>query len=419
MTPTSRVGSTRSSGTRGGTGSNQEGVRRHNLGTLLHHVHRTGQISRAELTTSMGLNRSTIAALVTELESLGVTEQTKPSSESRQGAGRPSVDVRPSPGGPYAVAVDVGVDRVVVARVGLGGVVQRRALSPLVGEPDPAEVTKTVQEMVSYVVGDAPTSSVLVGVGVGVPGLVRRSDGLVRIAPNLGWRDAPFATMLGDELGLGVPVSIGNDADLGALAEHQRGAGVGLSDVIYVCGNIGVGAGVIASGERVAGAGGYAGEIGHLPYLPGGHECHCGNRGCWETEVGAIAIAKAIGWPLDQVLSLGEQLDAYTTAPAELRAIGTHLGRGLAMLVNMLNPQVIVLGGYLGSLFPLVQPEVSQALHAVALQAPSESVGLRVPGLGRDSVLLGAAEIAFDELFVDPVASLAQGRSDVAALLRS
>ena len=213
-----------------------------------------------------------------------------------------------------------------------------------------------------------------------------------------------------------IPISIGNDADLGALAEHQRGAGVGLSDLIYVCGNIGVGAGLIAGGAPMAGAGGYAGEVGHLPFVPNGGECHCGNRGCWETEVGAITIAKAIGWPLDQVLSLGEELDSYTAAPPELRDIGGHLGRGLALLVNMLNPQVIVLGGYLASLYPLVQTEVIAALRERALEASSESVGLRLPGLGRDSVLLGAAEIAFDDLFEDPVASLGNASYDVASL---
>lgn len=412
MTPAARGGPGKV-----GTGTNQENVRRHNLGTLLHHVHRDGQVSRAELTTRMALNRSTIAALVAELESLGVTEQTKPSSESRTGAGRPSADVRPSPVGPYVVAIDVGVDRVVIARVGLGGVIQRRALQPIVGEPSVDVVQHTVRRMIHDVVEDAASTSALVGVGISVPGLVRRSDGLVRIAPNLGWRDVAFSSMVADDLGLGVPVMIGNDADLGALAEHQRGAGVGLTDLIYVCGNIGVGAGVIAGGAPMPGAGGYAGEVGHLPYEPGGEECHCGNRGCWETEVGAVTIAKAIGWPLDQVLSLGEQLDGYEKATPELREIGAHLGRGLALLVNMLNPQVIVLGGYLSSLFPLVQDEAIAALRALALQASSESVTLRLPGLGRDSVLLGAAEIAFNDLFVDPVASLANARYNVTSLL--
>jgi len=361
----------------------------------------------------MGLNRSTIAALVAELESLGITEQTKPTARqtSRRGAGRPSADVRPGPTSPYVVAVDVGVDRVVAARVGLGGFVQRRALAPIV-ETGIEMITTAVAELVADMVVGTDPSSVLVGVGIGVPGLVRRADGLVRIAPNLGWLDAPFAALVSQELELSVPVVIGNDGDLGALAEHQRGAGVGLSDLIYVCGNIGVGAGVIAGGARMAGAGGYAGEIGHLPYTTNGKPCHCGNTGCWETEVGALAIAAAIGWPLDHVLSLGDELDSYAKPRPELSGIGAHLGRGMALLVNMLNPQVIVLGGYFASLFPLIEDEAMAALRARALQAPSETVRICLPGLGRDSVLLGAAEIAFDALFTDPVASLAQARDN-------
>ena len=404
MTPTKRVG----------TGTNQEDVRRHNLGTLLHHVHLAGHVSRAELTTQMALNRSTIAGLVAELESLGITEQTLPSSQARQGAGRPSADVRPSPDGPYVVAVDVGVDRVMVARVGLGGVVQQRIISPIIGQPAVDVVLHMVVRLIREVVAGAAPSSAPVGVGIAVPGLVSRTDGLVRIAPNLGWLDVPFASMVSDELGLAVPISIGNDADLGALAEHQRGAGVGVADLIYICGNIGVGAGLISNGERMAGAAGYAGEIGHLPYDSEGGLCHCGNRGCWETEVGAITIAKAIGYPVDQVLSLGEVLDQFTTPTAELRDIGTHLGRGLALLVNMLNPRVIVLGGYLSSLYPLVASEVAESMHGRALHAPSESVTLCLPGLGRDSVLIGAAEIAFESLFTDPVGSLSRARFAIA-----
>ena len=400
-----------------GTGTNQEDVRRHNLGTLLRHVHRSGHPSRAELTSLMALNRSTIAALVAELESLGITEQAQRPSKKRQGAGRPSAGVRPSPTSPYVIAVDLGVDRVVVARVGLGGVVHQRVSAPMLEGPGIDNVGRTVGRLVGIVVEDVPSSVPLVGIGVSVPGLVRRADGLVRIAPNLGWREVPFASIVEDVLRLQVPVSIGNDGDLGALAEHERGAGVGLADLIYVSGSVGVGAGVITGGMRMEGAGGYAGEIGHLPYDPLGAMCHCGNRGCWETEVGAIAIARALDLPVERVSSLGDVLDGFTEPTPALREIGRHLGRGLASAVNLLNPQLIVLGGYLGSLYPLVQEDVLASLHERALGAPSELVTLSLPGLGTDSVLLGAAEIAFDALFVDPVASLSTAKLDVRRLL--
>ena len=242
-----------------------------------------------------------------------------------------------------------------------------------------------------------------------MPGLVRRSDGLIRLAPNLEWHDVSFGGIVLAALGLDVPVSLANDADLGALAEHTRGAGVGIDDLIYVSGNVGVGAGVITGGHRLEGAGGYAGEIGHLRFNPAGRPCHCGNRGCWETEVGGHAIAEAIHCPPDKVAQLDEVLDGFAKPSPELRATGTALGQGLASIVNMFNPQMVVLGGYFRSLYMLVGAEVNAGLADRALPAPLESVTLALPGLGSDSPLLGAAEIALEPLFVDPVAALGIG----------
>ncbi|WP_182524459.1 ROK family protein [Nocardioides dongkuii] len=395
-----------------GLGTNQESVRRHNLGTLLRHVHRAGHISRAELTSLMGLNRSTIAGLVAELESLAVTERALPVG-ARSGAGRPSAGVRLAPGGPYVIAVDLGVDRAVVARVGLGGVVQRRAEAPIVGGGEAWQVGASVATLIRCVVEDAPATAPLVGIGVSVPGLIRRSDGLVRLAPNLEWHDVSFGGILLAALGLDIPVAIANDADLGALAEHQRGVGVGIDDLIFVSGNVGVGAGVITGGHRLEGAGGYAGEIGHLRFNPEGRPCHCGNLGCWETEVGAHAIAEAIQCPADKVAQLGEVLDGFEKPTRELRATGTALGHGLASIVNAFNPRLVVLGGYFRSLHVLVGAEIAAGMADRALPAPLESVTLALPGLGEDSVLLGAAEMALAPLFVDPVAALGTALLDV------
>jgi predicted NBD/HSP70 family sugar kinase len=401
---------------RAGTGTNQEAVRRHNLGTLLRHVHRAGQVSRAELTSVMGLNRSTIAGLVGELESLGVTERGVPSG-ARRGAGRPSAGVALTDQGPYVIAVDLGVDRMSVARVGLGGTVQQRAGTPIDGVAEAWQVGASVATLIRDVTSEAPASAPLVGIGISVPGLVRRSDGLVRLAPNLEWHDVSFASIVLAALGLDVPISLANDADLGALAEHERGVGVGVDDLIYVSGNVGVGAGVITGGRRLEGAGGYAGEIGHLRFNPTGKPCHCGNRGCWETEVGAHAIAAAIRCPEDKVPQLGEVLESFDQPTKELRVIGGHLGSGLASIVNAFNPRMVVLGGYFRALFELVGTEVNKGLTDRALPAPLESVTLALPGLGDDSVLFGAAEIAFEPLFVDPVAALGTALVDVRARL--
>lgn len=238
--------------------------------------------------------------------------------------------------------------------------------------------------------------------------MIRSGDGMVRVAPNLGWHEVPLCDMVRSQLDPQTRVLLGNDANLGALAEHLRGAGVGIDDLVFLCGLVGVGAGVIFGGTPLDGAVGYAGEIGHMTYQPGGKPCHCGNQGCWETEVGAAAIADAIGVPQDQVAQLDQILDAFDEPPYELRVIGSHLGFGLASAVNLLNPRVIVLGGYLRALYTLVGDDVDLALRERALHATSESVTLALPGLGTDSVLLGAAEMAFAPVFDDPVATLAQ-----------
>ena len=135
----------------------------------------------------------------------------------------------------------------------------------------------------------------VVGVGVAVPGMVRQPDGQVRFAPNLGWEDVPLGAELADALGL--PVAVGNDADLGILAEHVRGAAAGVDDVVYLSGHAGIGAGVFTAGRPLVGHGGYAGEVGHIVVNPGGRTCRCGSRGCWETESGEERLFELAGRP--------------------------------------------------------------------------------------------------------------------------
>jgi predicted NBD/HSP70 family sugar kinase len=404
---------------RAGTGTNQEAVRRHNLGTVLRHVHRAGQLSRAELTRRMGLNRSTIAALTAELEALGITERTGPAQGpgERQGAGRPSTGVRLANTGPYVIAVDLRVDHATVARVGLGGQIQQRAHAPIAGLPEAWQVGAAVATLIRKVVSDASPTAPLVGIGIAVPGLVRRTDGLIRLAPNLEWHDVSFSSVVLAALGVDIPVVVANDANLGALAEHERGSGVGIDDLVYISGEVGVGAGIITGGHPLEGVGGYAGEIGHLRFDPAGQPCHCGSSGCWETAVGGPAIAEAIGCSSDKVAQLAHHLQGLDSAPAELRRIGEDIGRGLASIVNAFNPQLVVLGGYFSNVYALVRDEIHSGLACAALPAAVDSVTLSVPSLGDDSVLLGAAEAALEPLLVDPVASIGTALLDVPARL--
>ena len=392
---------------RPGAGTNQEAVRRHNLGTLLGHVHHNGRISRAELTTRMRLNRSTIAALVGELETLGLVEQRAPQGE-RSGAGRPSLDVRPGPVEAFVLATELRVDEITVARVGLGGHVLARAKRAAPSSRDPDDVADAVAASLAKLVADAPERARLVGVGVGIPGVVSDDGGLVRFGPNLGWTDVPLIRQLGDRLDADVEIRAGNDADLGVMSEHIRGAGIGHDNVVFLSGDVGVGGGVIVGGRAMPGVGGYAGELGHMMVNPRGKICRCGNRGCWETEIGSYAVADAVRFPPGDLSGLAARLAEIERPNARLRTIAQHLGAGIGNIVNIFNPEVVILGGVLRDLYPVVRDEVNEAVRDGALVAPGEQATVTLPALGADSVLLGAAELAFVPLLEDPAAVLEQ-----------
>jgi predicted NBD/HSP70 family sugar kinase len=390
-------------------------VRRHNLSVLLRLLHLGGPMRRAELTDLTGLNRSTIAGLVTELMALGAVVQGPgpPTGEHWPArAGRPSLVVSPCPQAAPVLAADLAVGRISMALIGLGGTVLARRTGA-VSDTAPEAMARRLAAIAAELWPHPKAGGRVVGFGVSVPGVVRGSDGNVRFAPNLGWRDVPFGELLAAAVAahdLGpVPIRIGNDGDLGALAEHQRGAARGIDDVVFVEGEVGVGCGVIVGGRPLGGAGGYAGELGHLSVRRGGRRCRCGARGCWETEIGAEAVARALNRSgpvgVEEVVTLlrggGPQ------QAGQLDEVAYYLGIGLANVVNFLNPRLIILGGLLRELYPLVAGPVQQALRDAALRAPLEQLVLAGPELGPDAVLLGAAEFAWQDTLADPATALA------------
>ena len=389
-----------------GAGTNQDAIRRHNLGTVIRHLHRDGALSRAELTARMQLNRSTIAGLVGELEALGAVRQEEPRGV-RAGAGRPSLLVHPCTERFVALAAQVRVEDVTVVRVGIGGAVLDRRTAALPPTRRPDRVARTVARVVTETVAAAGPDAALVGLGISIPGTVGRQDGIVRSAPNLGWTDIPFAGILGARLAEVIPRCpapvLGNDADLGAQAEHSLGVSAAIDDLVYLSGDVGVGGGLVAGGVPLTGAAGFAGEIGHLRLGPGGRLCRCGGRGCWETEVGAFAVAEAVGCAAEASSALPMLLGALTSPPPALIGIGHRLGEGLGLVVTMLNPRRIILGGLLADVYPVVRDACDESMRASSLLAAQDQVELALPALGRDSVLLGAAERAFEGLFADPV----------------
>ena len=387
----------------------QEEIRRHNLGALLRHVHLGGPVSRTALAERMGLNRSTIMALTAELTAAGLIREDLPGDTGR--AGRPSLVVRPRTQRVYVLAFDVAVDRLVAARVGLGGTVleRREAIRPRAG----ADLDTVVGVLAGFgreMHHSAGVGSVCVGVGASYCGMIRPADGMVRFGPDLGWVDQAFGAELGHRLGLDLPVPVGNEAHLGALAEYERGAGIGVPNLVYLHGDVGVGGGIIVGGQLLDGEGGYGCEVGHMLVNPyDGRPCGCGSRGCLEAEVGERALLDAAHRPPELI---GRAAIRAVVADAErgdplarnaLHRIGDWLGIGVANLINLFNPGLVIFGGMLRDVYPGSAAQVRTRMAANVLAVSRERVQLRTSVLGDDATLIGAAELAFADLLADPL----------------
>ena len=386
-----------------GSGIGQDELRRVNLSAVLSRVHASGPTSRAALTAELGLNRSTIGDLTAQLDALGLVSEMRP-TQSR-GAGRPSHLVVPRQD-VTVVAVALDVDRIVSALVGLGGVVlERREWLHQRGGHDASAVAVSVAQAIDELVR-LPAAARCLGVGVSVPGVVRADDGLVRFAPNLGWVDEPFSQMLQREIDL--PLQTGNDANLGVFAEHLRGAAVGVNDVAYISGSVGIGGGFLVGGLPLRGSGGYAGEIGHLLVDSAGVECRCGAHGCWETRVGENHLLEAAGRLPGGGPSAVAQVIAAASA-GDIRAaealdeVAQWTGIGLRAIVNIFNPEAIVMGGVLAQVWLARQRVVTATMASGGPGALLEQVRVMPAGLGEDSSLIGAAELAFERLLADPL----------------
>ena len=415
----------------GGLGNSNDSVRRHNLSVLLRLVHRTTGISRSQLTRQTGLNRSTIAALVGELAERELVIEVDP--DSRNQVGRPSPIVRPGPRA-LGIAINPEIDAITVGIVGLGGVVHRRIRSVIDHVPTAAEAVAISAALIDDLRDEFDLGHRAVGIGVAVPGLVRSHDGLVRLAPHLGWIDEPLAEMLEEATGFSVVAA--NDACLGTLAESIFGAGRDLTDVVYLNGGAsGIGGGAIVNGAPLRGISGYAGEFGHTLVRSGGIVCHCGAVGCLETEVRRASLLSVVGLAdadaddlesallaaatteaqasdttdLDSVRATTDPATpadpASTTDPAVVAEVERQLDTlaiTLRNAINTLNPQLIVLGGFLGALYAVAPDRLDRNVAAQSLPSARDSVRIARAELGTNLLMIGAAELAFESLLADP-----------------
>lgn len=380
-------------------GSTQEDVRRHNLSTLLKTVHRDGPTSRSRLAQMTSLNKSTIGALTKELLDLGLVEERVPNTNVQ--VGRPSRVVGPN-GRVVAIAVNPEVGAVTIGVVSLGGKVLRRVRYSVPPTRSAAHAVDLSGAFIDGMRSELDRDFHVAGVGVAVPGMVHGPDGIVSLAPHVGWAQ-PIAGMLHQVTGY--PVFADNDARLGVLAERQFGVGRGVDDLIYLNGGAnGISGGIIAGGAVVSGFSGYAGAFGHVRTFEGDDTDSAGISGTLEAEVTRPALLGVLGLP-DADSDELERAMLSSTDPQLRRVVElqlNHLAVALANAVNILNPRLIVLGGFLASLFAVAPEHLQQALAAKALPGAYRGVDIQASALGFDMLLIGAAELVFERILDNP-----------------
>ena len=355
------------------------GVRRHNLALVLGEVAGGEPVSRAAVAARTGLTRGTVSSLVEELISDGwLTEL----AAARGGAGRPANPLQLNRSGPAGLGIEIGVDHVAACVVDLSGAVRARRRAPSDHrDRAPSAGLARAAALARDILAESGLS--VVGTGVALPGVVGPGGELQR-APNLPrWVEVAVGGALSRLLD-GLPVGTGNEADHAALAELWFGGG--HPDMLYVSSQIGVGGAVVIGGELFRGAGGRAGELGHVVVDPDGPACSCGGRGCLEQAAGQEALVAAAG------VADVDDLVARRDEPGPRSAIGMAgraLGVALAGAVHLLDVPVVVLGGLYARLGAPLRDAATAELHERVLTSPP--VEIHCSGLGPDAALRGAA----------------------------
>jgi len=315
---------------------------------------------------------------------------------------------------PLIVGVDLGGTQIRAALCGADGQIFRRVARLTEAKEGPDAVIARIFDAITEAISDTPVSDVT-GIGIGAPGPLNPITGVVREAPNLpGWQDVPLRTLISERFGR--PTFLGNDANLAGLAEYHYGAGRGIRDMIYLTISTGIGSGIIVDGRMLLGAEGLAAEAGHMIILPNGPVCGCGAHGCLEALAAGPAIARDVvgriksgkksrvsklvegdlGKVDAKVVNVAAQLGDKLAINA-FRHAGTYLGIGIANLLRLFNPRMVVLGGSVTKSGAFLFDPMHEAIKAHALPLYWEGLAITAAALGDDVGLLGAAALAITE----------------------
>jgi predicted NBD/HSP70 family sugar kinase len=398
--------------------SNRSSIRPGNLGTVLRLLRDSGPRSRARIATETGLPKATVSSLIGELVELGLVRE---GAAEREGAiGRPGLAVEIDGRAICGIGVEINVDYLSVIALDLRGeVLAERRLAVDVRGSGPEPVLDSTAQLVTETVAALGKRGIrAVGVTMAAPGAIDLQRGVVEFASNIGWRDVAAVTGLRRRLGPDAPpVLLENDAKLGAIAESVVASAAGTYDLVCLTGETGVGAGIIANGQLLRGIGGFAGEIGHMDLTRSDDPCSCGRRGCWETVVGLAPLLNAAADPDDPVRDPSVDLEQRLTqligraeagdqrTLAALDRLATGLGPGVALLMNLLNPRLIVLGGHFAHLGGYLIDRVTRDVPERVLAPDAGGCEIALSTLGFTAAARGGALLALDAVYQDPAES--------------
>jgi predicted NBD/HSP70 family sugar kinase len=387
------------------------------LGPALELVHTGRAPTRAVLTTALGVTRATAGAVAAELEALGLIRVDSHPGAAAGSQGRPSHRLEVAEDGPVVLAAQVHADGYRAALVGLGGRIVATAPGCETVEADPAKVLGSVVEAGADLL--RATGLRCVGAGLAVPAAVAEPEGLALNPMHVDWpAGSPVREIFAERVraaGIEGPAFAANDVNLAALAEHRHGAGRGARHLLCVAtGHRGVGGALVLDGRLHTGSSGLALEVGHLTVNPEGRPCHCGSRGCLDVEADPLALLTAAGRDPGPELSLLQQANDLIRAHhaddpavrAATEALIDRLGLGLAGLVNILNPDRIILGGLHRTLLDTDPDRLSAVVADRSLWGRSGGVPILPCTLDHNS-LVGAAELAWQPVLDDPLTALA------------
>lgn len=351
---------------------------------VVEYLWREGPVARAQVVRDTRLSRATVSKLVGELRAAGLVEERRAPLRSEGRSGRPTSLVAIEPTLAAVGGIDFGHGSVRVALADLEGALVAEIRHELDVDNEPLAAIEVAVAELQRMGHDVHR---LLGVGAAISAPVRRDSGTLVAAGILpGWSAVSLGVELRDRLG--VPVHVGNDANLGALAEVRAGAGRGAANVVYLMLSSGIGAGLILDGTLFTGHSGITGELGHVVIDPGGALCRCGHRGCLETVAGAQAVRARAG---------GEA----TVADA-----GRVVGRVAGAVCNLLNPELVIVGGDLIVAGEPLVAGVRAGLRETAIEPVWGDVEVVAAQLGDRAELEGAIGLALAEV-------------DVARLLRA